>query len=265
MKIVFRQFVLLFFFAQIFLAPPSLFAKSPFEGKWRTNLDQSNLSLKPVIFSLKNGRYTCSSCAPRIDVKADGQDQPVAGQPYDTIRVREIDPESIAITTMKNGKIVDEQTCTVSDERKTLTVNTTSHLQDSNQTVSSKATFVRIGNTTEGANGTSGSWRINKVQESENGLIMNYKSEANGLSFSTPTGESWTAKFDGKDYPVKGSYYLDSVSLKRLDDRAIEETGKRDGKVVEVSKVTITDDGKMTTVAWYKQAGRTSIYVAEKK
>ncbi|MFZ0796644.1 MAG: hypothetical protein WCA13_05715 [Terriglobales bacterium] len=55
---------------------------------------------------------------------------------------------------------------------------------------------------------------------------------------SMPTGESYTAKLDGKDYPVKGAYPYDSVSLKRINDRTIEETDKRDGKVVEVSKIT---------------------------
>jgi len=94
-------------------------------------------------------------------------------------------------------------------------VKTTSHPQDSDQTVTGEATATRIGKALAGANGTSGSWRINKVQESENGLTTTYKSNGDELTMSTPTGESYTAKLDGKDYPVKGAYGWSSVSLKR--------------------------------------------------
>jgi hypothetical protein len=83
---------------------------------------------------------------------------------------------------------------------------------------------------------------------------------------STPTGVSYTAQLDGKDYPVKGSYTFTSVSLKRVGDRTIEETDKRDGKVVFVLKMTVEPDGKkMTVVSTNKQTSRTSTYVAEKQ
>ena len=91
-------------------------------------------------------------------------------------------------------------------------------------------------------------------------------SSGDGLSMSTPTGESYTAKLDGKDYPVKGAYFYNSVSLKQVDDRPIEQTEKRDGKVVEVSKITVSPDGKkMTVVSTNELTDRTSTYVAEKQ
>ena len=40
-----------------------------------------------------------------------------------------------------------------------------------------------------------------------------------------------TAKFDGKDYPVKGSPIADAVSLKRVNERQIEIVWKKGGKV----------------------------------
>ena len=83
---------------------------------------------------------------------------------------------------------------------------------------------------------------------------------------SEPTGERYTAKLDGKDYPVKGEYYYNSVSLKRVDDRTIEATYKRDGKVVGVSKMTISpDERKMTIVAKDTLTGQTSTIAAEKQ
>jgi hypothetical protein len=108
-------------------------------------MDQAKLSPKPYVFSLDKGIYDRSSCSPKIDVKADGQDQSVTGQPYDTINVREVDPKSIAVTTKKNGKLVNEQTRTVSDDGNTLTLKSTTHPQNGNQIVTAEVTFTRVG------------------------------------------------------------------------------------------------------------------------
>jgi GH15 family glucan-1,4-alpha-glucosidase len=254
------------FLMLVLWAPASSLAQGPFDGTWRTNMDQSKLSPKPNVFSLNKGMYDCSSCSPKIHVKADGQDQSVTGQPYDTVSVREVDPKSIATTTKKNGKTVTEQTRTVSDDGNTLTAKVTSHPENSDQTVSVEVTYTRVGKAPAGANGTSGSWRVNKVQESDNGLTTTYTSSGNELSMSEPTGESYTAKLDGKDYPVKGTYTYNSVSLKRVNDRTIEETDKRDGKVIFARKMTVAPDGKkMTVVSTNKLTGATSTYVAEKQ
>jgi GH15 family glucan-1,4-alpha-glucosidase len=247
-------------------APASSFAQSPFDGTWRINMDQSKLSPKPLVFSLNKGMYDSSLYSPKIHVKADGQDQPVTGQYFDTISVREVDPKSIAITTKKGGKTVSERTYTVSDDGNTLTVKGTTYPENSDQTVSVEYTATRVGKAPAGANGISGSWRVNKEKASENDLITTYKSSGDELSMSAPTGESYTAKLDGKDYPVKGAYSYNSVSLRRVDDRTIEETDKRDGKVVYVSKMTVSPDGKkMTTVETSKLTGGTSTYVAKKQ
>jgi hypothetical protein len=56
------------------------------------------------------------------------------------------------------------------------------------------------------------------------------------------------------------------VSVKRIDDRTIEWTEKRDDKVIEVYKVTIAPDGKqMTVFQANKLTGATSTFAAEKQ
>jgi hypothetical protein len=247
-------------------APTLSFAQSPFDGAWRTNLSQSKLSPKPNVFYLSQGWYHCTSCNPQIDVKADGQDQAVTGQSYDTISVREVDPRSIAVTTKKGGTVEFEQTRTVSNDGKTLTVKTTSHPMTSSQPVITTSTATLVGIAPSGVHATSGSWRLAKVEQSENGLTTTYKSSGDALSMSQPTGESYTAKLDGTDAPVKGAYTYNSVSLKRIDAHTIEETDKRDGTVVGVSKMTVSPDGKkMTVVYTNKLTDRTSTYVATKQ
>ena len=56
------------------------------------------------------------------------------------------------------------------------------------------------------------------------------------------------ARFDGKDYSIKGSPLADAVALKRVNDRHMEITWKKDGKVVMTGKSVISADGKTTTV-----------------
>jgi hypothetical protein len=248
------------------LAPAILFAQSPFDGTWKTDLDKAKFSPKPITFSVSNGMYNCSSCAPQINVKADGQDQPVTGQAYDTIAVKEVDPHSIQVVTKKNGKTTLEQTRSASDDGKALHVKTTSHPPDSDKPVMSEADLERIGKAPAGANATSGSWKIKKVKEEENGLLETYKGNGNELTYSTPTGETWTAKMDGQDYPVKGSYGSDAVSLKQVSDNTIEASYKRGGQLIEVDKITISPDGKtMTNVVESKLTGRVSTFVARKQ
>jgi hypothetical protein len=55
-------------------------------------------------------------------------------------------------------------------------------------------------------------------------------------------------KFDGKDYPLKGSPIADAVSVKRLGERESDITWKKGGKVVMTGKSVISADGKTTTV-----------------
>ena len=77
---------------------------------------------------------------------------------------------------------------------------------------------------------------------SDEGLIFTYKSTADGMSMSTPTGQSYTASFDGKDAPYVGDPGITTISIKKLDDKTFEETQKRDGKIINVTKITREGD-----------------------
>jgi len=54
----------------------------------------------------------------------------------------------------------------------------------------------------------------------------------------------WTAKFDGKDYPVKGDASRDAVSVKKVDDYNLEITNKKGGKVTTSIKAVYAKNGK---------------------
>jgi len=59
-------------------------------------------------------------------------------------------------------------------------------------------------------------------------------------------------KFDGKDYPIKGSPIADAVSVKRINERETDVAWKKGGKTVMTGNSVISADGRTTTV---KQIG----------
>lgn len=62
-------------------------------------------------------------------------------------------------------------------------------------------------------------------------------------------GDSYDAKFDGKDYPYNGDPGTTSVSLKKIDDNTIEESDKRNGKVITIWRMTVDPDGRTMKLA----------------
>jgi hypothetical protein len=63
-----------------------------------------------------------------------------------------------------------------------------------------------------------------------------------------PMHNEWTGKFDGKDYPVTGNPDADMRSYKKIDDRTLEVTVKKDGKVTANGRLVVSADGKSRTV-----------------
>ena len=57
----------------------------------------------------------------------------------------------------------------------------------------------------------------------------------------------YTAKYDGKDVQITNSF-LWQVSLKRIDARTIERSGKVMGMVVETATRTVSPDGQTLTI-----------------
>ena len=64
----------------------------------------------------------------------------------------------------------------------------------------------------------------------------------------TLTTTEYTANFDGKDYPLTGVQYADTVSLKRIDARTTERTDKNGGQAVLFFTRIVSQDGKTMTV-----------------
>ena len=78
-----------------------------------------------------------------------------------------------------------------------------------------------------------------------------FKCTGNGVDAQgQPTHSEYTARYDGKDYPVTGIPEIDTVSLKRIDSRTIESTGKKAGQVNGTVRTVISRDGRTRTATW---------------
>jgi hypothetical protein len=57
-----------------------------------------------------------------------------------------------------------------------------------------------------------------------------------------------------------------SVVLKKIDSNTFEETDKRNGEVISVSKISVSPDGtSLTMVSQDKRRGMTDTFVAERE
>lgn len=260
-KLVFAALLMLL------VMPMLAVAQSPFDGTWKNDMSSVQFPTKPDVYVVQNGMYECKTCVPPVNIKADGNDQKLTGDPYaDTMSVKVIDDHNIESTTTKNGKVVGTAKVSVSSDGNTMTVNWTDSGEPSGGTQTGTYTAKRVAPAPAGANSTSGSWRGEKADASAAALTWTYKVEGKELTMTTPTGQSYTAKLDGTDAPYKGDPGTTSVSVKMLGKDTLEETDKRDGKVISITKATVAADGK--TMKWIsddKLHGTTTKGVAQKQ
>jgi hypothetical protein len=63
-----------------------------------------------------------------------------------------------------------------------------------------------------------------------------------------PMHSEWVGKFDGKDYPVTGDPSSDTRAMKKINDRTLDITVKKDGKVTITGQIVVAADGKSRTL-----------------
>jgi len=235
----------------VLLLPLLAPAQSQLDGTWKIDMNSVQLPRKPDVLLLQNGMYECKSCVPPISIKADGTDQKVTGYPYfDTMSVKVIDDHNVEGKTKRDGKVVGTEKDSVSADGDTLIVSWRDSGQPTGGTQSGHYTSKRVAKGPAGANLLSGSWRGEKADASADAITWTYKVGGNQLTMTNPTGQSYTAKLDGTEAPYKGDPGTTSVSLKMLGKDTLEETDKREEKIISISKMTVASDGKSAKIVW---------------
>lgn len=109
-----------------------------------------------------------------------------------------------------------------------------------------------------------GTWKLNVTKSTFDpgpgykSLTRTVEAEGNGVKYTfegaaadgKPVAYGFTVKFDGKDNPITGSMPsgADTISAKRIDSHHYVATQKKGGKEIGTAKVTVSKDGKVTTV-----------------
>ena len=249
------------------LSPVCAFATSAFDGTWKIDMSQVQLSKKPSVVVLQSGTYDCKSCVPHFMVKADGQDHPITGNPYaDAASVEVVDAHTVKITHKKGGKVVSTVTSTVAADGKSAHDEYMDSSNSNSAPVTGSEEWVQVAAGPVGSHARSGTWQAGKVTSvSDNAVTWTMKEDGGMLSMTAPTGQSFHAKVDGTEAPFVGDPGVTSVTVK-LTGNTLVESDMRNGKVISVQTSTVSADGKtMKVVSEDKQRNRTTTFVAVKQ
>jgi len=219
-------------------------AQSIFNGTWRPNPQTFGPTRKADSIELINGVFECRTCEPPYKIRADGSDQAISGNPYyDVLSVRVIDDRTVTRTAKQHGTTVAETKTMVSGDGKTKTdVQTMYDMAPRPVEFTSHSTRLIAG--PQGSHIVSGEWRMTDGDVTNHAEDTMFQVSGNRLLMSDRMGRSFSAKFDGSDAPYIGSDEVSAVSLKVIDKNTIEESDKKDGKVVKVSLWSVKSDGK---------------------
>ncbi|MEP6982467.1 MAG: hypothetical protein ABI853_02340 [Sphingomicrobium sp.] len=219
---------------------------------------------KPDQYLLKDGQFSCATCTPPIAVAADGAFHPV-DRPYaDHMSVKIDDDHNVTRTNQKGGKTTFQQKFSVSADGNTLT----STFNDTSGVKPVTGTFVekRAAPAPAGAHAMSGSWQPQRpTNVSDEGLTVTISADNDMLHLSTPAGQSYDAKLDGTETPIKGDIGGTTASVKKLGPGSYQETDKRRGKITDVIRMTVGADGKLSIKDENKLDGSTTTSVANKQ
>jgi len=243
----------LIFFLLLLLSPAASFSQSPFDGTW---LFTAPVPRKPAIYLLAQGVFRCSGCLANMEIKADGEDHKIAETDYwDTVNVQMVDAHSVVFIAKKAGKTTFAEIDAISPDGTTLTQLVKDTTEAETVTIETRSRRIKKG--PAGSHAISGSWRAYKMNRSRNGSISQYKCTADAFSAETPLGERFTAKFDGKDYPVEDDPGGTMVSAKLISPDSVELTSKRNGQIVAIKQMSVAPGGRVIHVVFKNGQGDT--------
>ncbi|MFL6725223.1 MAG: hypothetical protein ACJ8FS_01760 [Sphingomicrobium sp.] len=245
-------------------APAAPVSGDLISGTWKTDVTSIKIDAKPDEYLLKDGKFSCTTCTPPISVAADGAFHPVSRPYADHMAVKVDDDHNMTRTNQKGGKTTYQEKYSVSGDGNTLTIS----FNDMSGTKPVTGSFVetRAAPAPVGAHAVSGSWKQNKLSNvSDEGLTITFRLDGDTLHMSTPNGQSYDAKLDGTETPIKGDIGGTTASVKKLADNSYQETDKRGGKVTDVITLTVGADGTLNAKDENKQSGSVTTWTATKQ
>jgi hypothetical protein len=233
--------------AWIVLVAARLYAADPRIGAWKLVSADSALDPPRVLFITPQGKgvHVVILGSTHLDFTAawDGHDNHVQNIPaFNQIVMRRIDKNESEIKEKKNGALVATLHDKVSSDRKELTITTVQQGHEDQVTV-----WDRSGGLQNAANPFIGEWTqdFSKTRLRQ-GLVL--KIEPDGRDGVHFVGEfSYTANFDGRDYPLKDSRD-DTVALALIDAHTVDSTYRRGDEIADRDRWIISADGQQMTL-----------------
>jgi hypothetical protein len=105
-----------------------------------------------------------------------------------------------------------------------------------------------------------GTWKLNEAKSKIPGMAKNitvvYSADGDNIKVTIdgtddkgkPTHNTWTGKFDGKDYAVTADPESDMRSYKMVSDRTLDFAAKKAGTTTISGQIVVAEDGKSRTV-----------------
>ncbi|HUR90639.1 MAG TPA: hypothetical protein VMZ74_16260 [Ramlibacter sp.] len=224
-------------------------AQSQIDGVWKTDPKSVTGASKPSHYIVKGNDYRCESCRPKIHVKADGQPQPLRGNPYlDSVAARIVDEHTFEVTSRKD-KLVSVGTMTVAADGKSMIREITS--AEANGTTShSTEMLTRVGAPPpKGAHVVSGTWKFATLVKMSDETLT-FKQAAGTLSMNASDGSGYDAQLDGTRAVMRNSPGTETVSVTTRGGTTWEEVSYSGDKPTWVNIMVVAPDGNTMKVTW---------------
>ena len=219
-------------------------ADAPYAGKWKMNVAKSNFGDTTVTYEqMPGGELKTTADGQSYNFKTDGKDTMT---PWGvTVAWKAIDANTWQMTEKTNGKVSSTSTVKLSADGKMLSVDGKRVMADGG-TADESMTFQRV----SGGPGLAGKWKTKNLKTSSPETMTLTPSGTDGLTIAMGNeGAACAAKFDGKDYPAKGTMWPPGWTcvIARNGANAFDVTWKKDGKDMYKSTLAASDGGKVLT------------------
>lgn len=214
-----------------------------YSGSWRLNLARSDFGATTITYaSSAPGEMKLTAMGQSYAFRMDGKSYPSL---FGGTAAWKIVDDTTWETVIKQGeKLISTVTTTVSVDGKTLTTSETGPKQTGG-TFHRNTIYSRV----SGGPGLVGTWKTKNPPRMPR-VVELATPGADELAIRFPDDqESCEAKFDGKDYPLKGPVAQPgmTLALQKTGPRSFHVTGKQYGKAILTVTFEVSEDGASLT------------------
>ncbi len=232
-------------------------ATSPFDGVWKADTGAMAPSARPLIMVLRNGIFSCLSCAPPLSIKADGRMHAIVGDPTeDEISITIVGADTITEIDKLHGRVVSMTSNTLSLDGNSLRTSWTDLSGRDGKAIVGGMVQRRVAPAPPGAHPISGGWQPERLTHiTDSAMTVRLALGDGKFSYRLPSGLGYEAVVGGDTVPLQGAPEGTMVKVTMPTPDTIVETDLRDGHEVHSLTLTVAADGRTIHQVVRDQAG----------